>query len=389
MHDDRRGASRRSSAAVCRAAIASACTRRPKRSTMRECSRAASTRRASAFFSAPAPPICCATRQFYRTWITAGHRAGAPVGCVESFSQHAGRRDRRPLRLRRPSRLRRRRLLVEHDCDRPGRRCDPAGPRRRRAGRRHRRARPADVQRIQLSCKLMDPAPCRPFDRSRAGMNIGEGAGMLVLEDLDRARRRGAHDLRRARGLRARLRGVSSDGARAGGASRRRGHSPRPCRTRASTPTRSITSTRTGRRRRRTIAAEARGVQTRLRRSRRRTCRSPRSRRWSATASAPPARVEAAVLALTVARGVIPPTIHHGETDPDCAVDVVANRRAQQRVRVGVSTSLAFGGNDSAIVIRSAADVDRTQPDLADWAACALCVRRLRSVSMHESGQVH
>jgi 3-oxoacyl-[acyl-carrier-protein] synthase II len=40
--------------------------------------------------------------------------------------------------------------------------------------------------------RLMDASPCRPFDRSRAGMNIGEGAGMLVLEDLDRARRRGA-----------------------------------------------------------------------------------------------------------------------------------------------------------------------------------------------------
>src|SRR4030095_4889326 len=40
--------------------------------------------------------------------------------------------------------------------------------------------------------KLMDQAACRPFDRSRAGMNIGEGAGILVLENLDHARRRGA-----------------------------------------------------------------------------------------------------------------------------------------------------------------------------------------------------
>src|SRR6185503_14800431 len=40
--------------------------------------------------------------------------------------------------------------------------------------------------------KLMDPAPCRPFDRTRAGMNIGEGAAILLLEDLDQARSRGA-----------------------------------------------------------------------------------------------------------------------------------------------------------------------------------------------------
>ena len=37
--------------------------------------------------------------------------------------------------------------------------------------------------------RLMDPEPCRPFDRGRAGMNIGEGAGILVLEEMDRARR--------------------------------------------------------------------------------------------------------------------------------------------------------------------------------------------------------
>jgi 3-oxoacyl-[acyl-carrier-protein] synthase II len=63
--------------------------------------------------------------------------------------------------------------------------------------------------------------------------------------------------------------------------------------------------------------------------------------------------IEAAITALTVARGVIPPTINHHATDPECPVDVVANEARELPVRCALSTSLAFGGNDAALVMKA------------------------------------
>ena len=63
--------------------------------------------------------------------------------------------------------------------------------------------------------------------------------------------------------------------------------------------------------------------------------------------------IEAAALALSIARGVVPPTVNFREPDPECAVDVVANEARRVPISCGMSTSLAFGGNDAALVMRS------------------------------------
>ena len=62
--------------------------------------------------------------------------------------------------------------------------------------------------------------------------------------------------------------------------------------------------------------------------------------------------IEAAALALSIARGVAPPTVNFRERDPECDVDVVTNEARDVAIGCGVSTSLAFGGNDAAVVMR-------------------------------------
>ncbi len=199
--------------------------------------------------------------------------------------------------------------------------------------------------------KLMDPEPCRPFDRGRAGMNIGEGAAILVLEEMGRARARGAH-------VYGELAGYSfgceafhptapePDGrpvaAIVGQALRDAGAQPDEVDHVNAHATATPQNDR----------AEARGLRSVFgERSARLPVNGLKSMVGHCLGAA--GGIEAAVLALSVERGVIPPTIHHGETDPECPVDVVGNDAREVRIRCGVSTSLGFGGNDSALVIRA------------------------------------
>jgi 3-oxoacyl-[acyl-carrier-protein] synthase II len=197
--------------------------------------------------------------------------------------------------------------------------------------------------------RLMDGSPCRPFDRGRAGMNIGEGAAILVLEEMSRARARGA-------GIYGELAGYSF------GCEAFHPTAPEP----DGRPVTAIIADalRDGRLGADRVdhvnahgtattqndRAEARGFRAVFRD---RTPSVPVTSLKSMIGHCLGAAggIEAAVLALSVARGIIPPTIHHAETDPECPIDVVANSARDARVRCGVSTSLGFGGNDSALVI--------------------------------------
>ena len=199
--------------------------------------------------------------------------------------------------------------------------------------------------------RLMDPAPCRPFDSSRAGMNIGEGAGILVLENFESAKRRGAtiyaelagHSLAceafhptapepEGRPIAAVVTLALRDaGINADEVDHLNAHG-------TATP--------------QNDAAEARGFR-RVFGDRTGSIPVTSLKSMIGHCLGAAGAVEAAALALTVARGAIPPTIHHAGTDADCALDIVANDAREQRVQCAVSTSLGFGGNDSAIVMRA------------------------------------
>jgi len=199
--------------------------------------------------------------------------------------------------------------------------------------------------------RVMDPAECRPFDRGRAGMNIGEGAAVLVLEDLAAAKRRGAriyaevlgHSLTceafhptspepDGRAIASTMARALKDGGVPAGAVRHvNAHG-------TATP--------------HNDRAESRGIRLVFGDAGRRLPVTSVKSMIGHTLGAS-GGIEAAVTALTVYHGIIPPTIHHEETDPECDVDVVANEAREGRIDCAVSTSLAFGGNDAAVVLKA------------------------------------
>ena len=198
--------------------------------------------------------------------------------------------------------------------------------------------------------RVMYQEPCRPFDRDRAGMNIGEGAAVLVLEERERARQRGARIYAEISGYSLSCEayhptapepnGRPISGVVRAALADARMDADEICHINAhgtATPQNDV--------------AEARGFRSVFgERTRLLPVTSIKSMIGHCLGAA--GGIEAATLALTIARGVIPPTINHHAIDPECAVDLVANVARRATVAAGISTSLGFGGNDSALVLR-------------------------------------
>jgi 3-oxoacyl-[acyl-carrier-protein] synthase II len=59
--------------------------------------------------------------------------------------------------------------------------------------------------------------------------------------------------------------------------------------------------------------------------------------------------IEAVATVRTVETGIVPPTIHWEERDPDCDLDVTPNLARETRIDAALSNSFAFGGNSTVV----------------------------------------
>jgi 3-oxoacyl-[acyl-carrier-protein] synthase II len=209
-----------------------------------------------------------------------------------------------------------------------------------------------------LSRRLDDPeGASRPFDSGRDGFILSEGSTVLVLEELERAKARGARIYGEMLGY-----GMSSDSHHV--------TEPDPVGT---NPARAMTmamedagvtpadigyvnahgtSTPAG------DSAETRALKIAL--GEERAHQIPISSTKSETGHMLGATgaVEAAITILAMRDSFVPPTINLTDPDPDCDLDYVPNTGREADVRVAISNSFGFGGHNAVLVLRRWDDGD-------------------------------
>jgi len=62
--------------------------------------------------------------------------------------------------------------------------------------------------------------------------------------------------------------------------------------------------------------------------------------------------IELIATALALKEGIIPPTVHLDEPDPECDLDYTPNQARKADISIAVSTSLGFGGHNGCIALR-------------------------------------
>jgi 3-oxoacyl-[acyl-carrier-protein] synthase II len=190
----------------------------------------------------------------------------------------------------------------------------------------------------------------RPFDRNRDGFLSGEGAGILVLEEYEHARKRGAKIYAEVSGY-----GASAD-ANHITAPAPEGEGGQRC-MRLCLKDAGLAPADVG-------YINAHGTSTKLNDANETLAvkkvfgdhakQVPISSTKSMTGHLLGAAggVETAVAALAVARGVLPPTINYEHQDPECDLDYVPNQAREVRVDAAISNSFGFGGTNACLAVK-------------------------------------
>ena len=200
-----------------------------------------------------------------------------------------------------------------------------------------------------LSTRNDDPARAsRPFDKERDGFVIGEGAGIVILEEEGHATRRGARIYAELAGY-----GTSGDAYHVSAPSED-GDGPvrvmRNALRSAGLAPEDIdyvnahgTSTPQG------DAVESRALRA-VFGGRRVAVSSTKSMTGHLLGGA--GGLETAITALAVHHDVAPPTINQETPDPDCDLDVVPNEARTMTIRHALNNSFGFGGTNACVVLR-------------------------------------
>ena len=194
-----------------------------------------------------------------------------------------------------------------------------------------------------------DPSrACRPFSADREGFVLGEGAGVLLLEELEHAKKRGARIHAEIAGY-----GMTSDA----------GHITQPS---VDGPARAMRMAleEAGVKAEEVDYINAHGTGTRLNDVTETQATKEvfgghaRSLAISSTKSmhghdmGATGAVELVATALALERGVVPPTANYTRPDPECDLDYVPNAAREKPLRVAISNSFAFGGLNAVLLVR-------------------------------------
>jgi 3-oxoacyl-[acyl-carrier-protein] synthase II len=189
----------------------------------------------------------------------------------------------------------------------------------------------------------------RPFDAERDGFVVGEGSGIVILEELERARRRGARIYAEVKGY-----GLNSDAhhitAPAPGGEGAQRCMRMALRSAGFAPDQLTYINAHGTSTKFNDSVETAAIKAVFSdHARKLPVSSTKSMTGHLLGAA--GGVETAITALAIHRNVVPPTINYETPDPECDLDYVPNQPREMQIPVAMSNSFGFGGTNACLVL--------------------------------------